>query len=128
VLPGDGYVSEFTGSMTEYLALLDADDAAVDDDAADDADADAADDRAARRAADDARRRRHNAPRDIARLEPVIEAAEAAVADLDAALERAAADATAAAALFADREAAQATVDAHYAEWERLEALLAAPT
>jgi len=130
VLPGDGYVSSFSGSMSEYLDLLDDDEAYEDDegaygDAA--ASAGAADGKAARKDADDARRRRHNAPREIAKLEVAIEAKEAAVAALDEALGAAASDATAAADLFVEREAAQREADALYARWEELEALLTEP-
>ena len=123
VLPGDGYVSSFPGSMTEYLELLDA--APDDDDDDDFVVDDGADDKAAKKRESDLRRRRHNAPRDIAKLEPQIEALEAELAGIDGDMEAAAADTEKVTALYDARLALQARVDVLYRDWEALEALLA---
>ena len=126
VLPGDGYVSSFAGSMSEYLEIIDADDDGWEEEVdVDEAAAEAAA-RADRRAADDARRAAHNAPKKIKMLEPKIEAKEAAIIELDAELTRASADVEKVQNLFAEKTALQAEVDAMYAEWEELEALVAA--
>ena len=126
VLPGDGYVSSFAGSMSEYLEIIDADDDGWEEEIdVDEAAAEAAA-RADRRAADDARRAAHNAPKKIKMLEPKIEAKEAAIIELDAELTRASADVEKVQNLFAEKTALQAEVDAMYAEWEELEALVAA--
>jgi ATP-binding cassette subfamily F protein uup len=126
VLPGDGYVSSFAGSMSEYLEIIDADDDGWEEEIdVDEAAAEAAA-RADRRAADDARRAAHNAPKKIKMLEPKIEEKEAAIVELDAELTRASADVEKVQNLFAEKTALQAEVDAMYAEWEELEALVAA--
>ena len=126
VLPGDGYVSSFAGSMSEYLEIIDADDDDWEEEVDDDEAAAEAAARADRRAADDARRAAHNAPKKIKMLEPKIEAKEAAIMELDAELTRASADVEKVQNLFAEKTALQAEVDAMYAEWEELEALVAA--
>ena len=59
-------------------------------------------------------------------LEPKIEAKEAAIIELDAELTRASADVEKVQTLFAEKTALQAEVDAMYAEWEELEARVAA--
>lgn len=125
VLPGDGYVSSFAGSMSEYLEIIDADEEYEEEVDADGAAAEAAA-RVDRRAADDVRRAAHNAPRKIQLLEPRIEEKETALLELDAEMAKASADVQKVQALFAKKTALQADVDAMYAEWEELEALVEA--
>ena len=74
---------------------------------------------------DKTRKKRHNAPKRMAKLEGLIADAEAAVADVDADLVKAGADAGLAMDLQAKRDDLQASVDAHWAEYADLEALLA---
>lgn len=112
--------------MSEYLELLDEEEAWEEEDPYEDEEDVAIAAAKADRRADDARRREaHNAPKKIAELELRVEAAEEAVATLDAEMEAAASDSSRVQELFDDRSARQAEVDALYREWERLEELVA---
>ena len=127
VLPGDGYVAEFSGSMSDYLAILDDEEAYDEATFDDDDDAAAASDHdveAARRDRLENRRRR-NAPRDIKRIEDQILSKESELADLDVRLEEVGRDRSKLDELFKDRLVLQKAVDDLYAKWEDLEALLA---
>ena len=72
-------------------------------------------------------KRRNAAPKKIEKLEGSIGAAEARMEELDGEMVAAGADVQALTELGAKKDALQAEVDAWYAEWDELEALLAAP-
>jgi len=120
VLPGDGFVSQFSGSIDDYIQLMDsADDEYLDNHQICGSTQDSTEDM------HKARRRRHNAPRDIAKLEQQIEERELELAKLDDDLQRRGADLDALQDLYDQRTQLQSHIDVLYAQWEELEQLLA---
>ena len=70
---------------------------------------------------------RNAAPKKLEKLQAQIEAAEEALAQLDADMLAVGADASKALELSEQQQAMQAQVDAYYEQWEELEEMLAAP-
>jgi len=133
VLPGDGFVSTFAGSMTQYLELIDSNEAAAKSADKANAKADKADAKAAKggakggkkgKVSDADRKKRNNAPKQIEKLSAQIESDEAKIAAFELDFEAAASDATKAQAIFVQREALQKSIDAKYAEWNELEEMI----
>ena len=124
VLPGDGYVSNFAGSMSDYLALIDREEEENLQEETSSTEKNDHHSHVNKEEINRRRRQRHNAPRDILRLEKHIEAKESDLADLDKQLENTASLETLQ-ILYDDRLNLQASIDDLYANWADLEALLA---
>lgn len=132
VLLGDGYVSEFAGSMSDYLAIMDQAAAEGGGDYHEDGDELEEDDdesalidaKRQRQESNAERRRRLNAPKLIEKIASTISEREAEIAALDAEMAKVASDPAALEPLFADRGTLQSQVDEMYVEWEELESLL----